>query len=97
MIGPAEIEDMRLDLVASQERAMLYDIALAPLHRHWVRRVGPSEGAVTRICDLVFAKADERTVADWKVVVSEAVEEAGYGLLWEGDEVIALEARPRPI
>lgn len=95
MIGPAEIEDMRLDLVAFQEQAMLYDVALAPLHRHWARRGGPSEGAVTRICDLVFAKAAYRPVADWKAVVCEAVEEAGYGVFWNGDEVVSLEARLR--
>ncbi|KQP89007.1 hypothetical protein ASF60_19895 [Methylobacterium sp. Leaf113] len=95
MIGPAEIEDMRLDLVAFQEQAMLYDVALAPLHRHWARRGGPSVGAVKRICDLVFAKAADRSVSDWKAVASEAVEEAGYSVLWDGDEVALLKARLR--
>lgn len=95
MIGLAEIEDMRLDLVAFQEQAMLYDVALAPLHRHWARRGGPSVGVVTRICDLVFAKAADRPISDWKAVVCEAVEDAGYGILWNGDEVTSLEARLR--
>ena len=95
MIGPAEIEDMRLDLVAFQEQAMLYDVALAPLHRHWARRGGPSERAVTRICDLVFAKAAHRPASDWKAIASEAVEEAGYGIRWNGDEVVSLEASLR--
>jgi hypothetical protein len=95
MIGPAEIEDMRLDLVAFQDQARLYDIALAPLHRHWARRGGASVGSVTRICDLVFARAADRPLADWKDVVSEALHEAGYGVVWDGDEVTSLHVYPR--
>ena len=97
MIGPAEIEDMRLDLVAFQEQARLYDAALAPLNRHWTSRGATSVGSISRICDLVFARAADRPDADWKAVVSEAVDEAGFGILWDGDEVTSLKARPQPL
>jgi len=94
MIGPAEIEDMRLDLVAFHEQARLYDAALAPLHRHWARRGGTSVGSVTRICDLAFARAADRPFSDWKAVASGAACEAGYGILWDGDEVTAIQTHP---
>jgi len=93
MIGPAEIEDMRLDLMASDERARLYDAALAPLNRHWAERGAASVGSVTRICDLVYSRAEDRLLVDWKAVVTEAVEEAGFGIVWNGDAVASLEAR----
>lgn len=93
MIGPAEIEDMRLDLAAAEERAKLYDAALRPLNRHWSNRGAASVGSVSSICDLVFARAADRPLADWKAVVSEAVGEAGFGISWDGDEVASLVAR----
>jgi hypothetical protein len=97
MIGPAEIEDMRMDFVAAQDQARLYDAALAPLNRHWARRGAASVGTVSRICDLVYARAVDRPLSDWKAVVSEAVSEAGYGILWNGDEVTSLQAHPEPL
>jgi hypothetical protein len=93
MIGPVEIEDMRLGLLASDERARLYDVALAPLNRHWAERGAASVGNVSRICALIFARAEARPLADWKAVVTEAVEEAGYGIVWNGDAVASLETR----
>jgi hypothetical protein len=95
MIGPAEIEDMRLDFVASQDQARLYDAALAPLNRHWARGGDASVGTVARICELVHARVFDRPLSDWKAVVSEAVSEAGYGILWNGDEVTLLQANPQ--
>lgn len=92
MIGPAEIEDMRLDLLAMDERVRLYDAALVPLNRHWEERGAASVGSVTRICELVFARAEDRPLADWKAVVTEAVEQAGFGIVWNGDTVACLEA-----
>lgn len=94
MIGPAEIEDMRLDLLAVEEQARLYDAALAPLNRHWAHRGAASEGSVARICDLVFAHSADRSPEAWKAVASQAVGEAGFCIVWDGDEVTALEARP---
>lgn len=93
MIGPAEIEDMRLVLLASDERARLYNAALAPLNRHWERRGAASVGSVSRICELVFARAEDRPFAEWKAVVTEAVEQAGFGIVWNGDAVASLESR----
>lgn len=93
MIGPAEIEDMRLDLLAMDERARLYDAALVPLNRHWEKRGAASVGSVTRICELVFTRAEDRPQADWKAVVTEAVELAGYGIVWNGDAIAILEVR----
>ncbi|WP_345821884.1 hypothetical protein ABC766_08970 [Methylobacterium fujisawaense] len=93
MIGPAEIEDMRLVLLASDERARLYDAALAPLNRHWERRGAASVGSVSQICELVFARAEDRPFAEWKAVVTEAVEQAGFGIVWNGDAVASLESR----
>lgn len=93
MIGPAELEDMRLDTAAA-EQARLYDVALGTLNRHWARRGAASVGSVSRICDLVFERAAERPASDWKAVVSEATDEAGFLVRWEGDEVVLLEARP---
>jgi len=95
MIGPAEIEDMRLDLVAFEDQARLYDAAMAPLNRHWTNRGATSVGSVSRICASVFARSSDRPLAEWKAVLAEAVEEAGFGILWDGDEVSALEARRR--
>jgi hypothetical protein len=92
MIGPAEIEDMRLDLLAMDERARLYDAALVLLNRHWEERGAASIGSVTRICELVFARAEDRPLVDWKAVVTEAVEQAGFGIVWNGDAVASLEA-----
>lgn len=93
MIGPAEFEDMRLDLAAA-EQVRLYDVALAALNRHWVSRGATSSGSVSRICDLVFERAADRPSSDWKAVVSEATGAAGFGVRWNGDEVAALEAQP---
>ncbi|MCJ2040876.1 hypothetical protein MKK55_18260 [Methylobacterium sp. J-059] len=93
MIGPAELEDMRLDIAAA-EQAKLYDVASATLNRHWARRGATSVGAVSRICDLVFERAAERPASDWKAVISEATDEAGFLVRWDGDEVVLLEARP---
>jgi hypothetical protein len=92
MTGPAEIEDMRQDLLAQDVRARLYDAALVPLNRHWVERGAASVGSVTRICDLVFVRAGDRPVTDWKAVATEAVEEAGFGIVWNGDAVASLKA-----
>ncbi|MHC2088966.1 hypothetical protein [Methylobacterium sp. CM6244] len=92
MLGPAEFEDMRLDIVAA-EQARLYDVAYASLNRHWTSRGATSVGSITRICELVYARAAERPQSDWKAVVSEATAEAGFHVRWNGDEVIALDAR----
>ena len=48
MLGAAEFEDMRLDLVAA-EQARLYDVAFASLNRYWSSRGATSVGSVTRI------------------------------------------------
>ncbi len=93
MIGPAEIEDMRLDLLAMDARARLYDAALIPLNRHWAERGAASVGSVGRICERVFARSEDRPLTDWKAVVTEAVAEAGFGIVWNGDAVASLEAR----
>lgn len=50
-------------------------------------------GNVSRICALVFARAEARTLADWRAVVTQSVEEAGYGIVWNGDAVASLETR----
>jgi len=93
MLGPAEFEDMRLDLVAA-EQARLYDVAFASLNRYWTSRGATSVGSVARICELVYERAAERHPSDWKAVVSEAATEAGFLVRWSGDEVVSLEARP---
>lgn len=95
MIGPAEIEDMRLDQLAADQQAELYDIALASLNRHWAKRGAASIGSIARVCDLVFARAADRPAADWRAVVDEAVDEAGFRVRWDGDEVVSLEASPK--
>lgn len=92
MIGAAELEDMRLDIAAA-EQARLYDAALATLNRHWANRGATSVGSVSRICDLVYERAADRPCSDWKVVLAEATDEAGFRLEWDGDEVASLEAR----
>ncbi len=92
MLGPAEFEDMRLDIAAA-ERARLYDVAFASLNRHWSARGATSAGSVARICELVHEHAADRPHSDWKAVVVEATGEAGFHILWNGDEVASLEAR----
>jgi hypothetical protein len=92
MIGPAEIEDMLLDIAAAERQARLYDAAMAPLNRHWARRGAASAGSVSRICAFVHAKAGEGSGDGWREVASKATAEAGYRLDWNGDEVAALEA-----
>ncbi|MCJ2128685.1 hypothetical protein [Methylobacterium sp. E-045] len=92
MLGPAEFEDMRLDLVAA-EQARLYDVAFASLNRHWSKQGATSVGSVSRICELVYERAAERPHTEWKAVVSEATDEAGFHVHWDGDDVVALEAR----
>ncbi|MCJ2035571.1 hypothetical protein [Methylobacterium sp. J-068] len=93
MLGAAEFEDMRLDLAAA-EQAALYDVAFASLNRHWSARGATSVGSVTRICELVHVHAADRPQSDWKAVVAEATNEAGFHVRWDGDEVASLEARP---
>jgi hypothetical protein len=92
MLGPAEFEDMRLDIAAA-ERERLYDVALATLNRHWANRGATSVGSVSRICDLVFQRAVDRPSSEWKAVVLEATDAAGFCVKWDGDEVVSLEAR----
>ena len=92
MIGPAEIDDMRLDLLAMNERARVYDAALIPLNRHWAERGAASVGSVSQICERVFARVEDRPLSDWKGVATEAVADAGYGIVWNGDAVASLEA-----
>lgn len=92
MIGPAEFEDMRLDLAAA-EQERLCDVAVASLNRHWADRGVASDGSVSRIRDLVFERAVDRPSSDWKAVVAEATDEAGFRVRWDGDEVASLEAR----
>lgn len=48
MLGPAEFEDIRLDLLAA-EQACLYDVAFASLNSYWTSRGATSVGSVTRI------------------------------------------------
>ena len=93
MLGPAEFEDMRLDLLAA-EHARLYDVAFASLNRYWTCRGATSVGSVTRICELIYERAAERLPSDWKAIVSESTAEAGFQVRWQGDEVVSLEARP---
>ncbi|GEP08064.1 hypothetical protein [Methylobacterium oxalidis] len=88
MIGPAEMEDMRLDLM-NAEQAALYDAAIAPLSRHWSRRGAPSVGTVSRVCALVFEQASGRRVTDWKAVLIEALSRGGYYVEWQKDDVTA--------
>ena len=92
MIGPAEIEDMRLDMLASERRGQVYDAVMAPLGRHWARRGSASVGSVERICALVYERSDGRCPSEWREVATEATRQAGYGIVWDGDEVAVLEA-----
>ncbi|GJE40845.1 hypothetical protein [Methylobacterium soli] len=87
MIGPAEIEDMRLDLVAFEDQARPCDAAMGPLNRHRTNRGATSAGSISRIRAGVFARAAEPPITDRK-----AVGDAGFGIPWGRDEV----ASPKP-
>ena len=67
---------------------------MAPLNRHWTKRGATSVGAVSQICAGVFARSADRPLADWKAVVVEALVDAGFGILWDGDEIASLDAQP---
>ena len=94
MIGPAEFEDIRLDL-ADAERERRHDAALAALDRYQATGGMASVEVVSRIRNLVVVPAAGRSAPDWKGLVSDAAGEAGYRVRWNGDEVAALEPDAR--